>query len=112
MIPLYYRDDTSSPSIEPFVGNIISDDGAKFSQGMLVDETQAAIFGGRDVTSGVLEPHFAELAADNHLYISCNTEGSGRGRLTSTDGGKTWAAGLDDGTGDSTMSMAASTPAT
>ncbi len=111
VIPMYYRYDSGGSGSEPFVGCIYSDDGGKFSQGMLVDETQAAIYGDGGVTSGVLEPHFTELATDNHLYISCNTKGSFHGHMISTDGGKTWTAGLDDGTGGTTMLKVVSTPA-
>ncbi|HEV2970428.1 MAG TPA: exo-alpha-sialidase [Pirellulales bacterium] len=111
VIPLYYRYDTGGSGVEPFVGCIYSDDGVTFSQGKLTDETQAAVFGGGGQTAGLLEPHFTELTADNHLYISCNTKGSFHGHMTSTNGGQTWTAGLDDGTNGSTMLKAASTPA-
>ncbi len=111
VIPLYYRYDTSGSGTEPFVGCIYSDDGVNFSQGMLADETQAAVYGEGGQSSGVLEPHFTELATDNHLYISCNTKGSFHAHLISTDGGTTWTAGLDDGTGGTTMLKVASTPA-
>ncbi len=107
VIPMYYRYDTSGSGTEPFVGCIYSDDGVNFSQGMLADETQAAVYAG----GGFLEPHFTELATDNHLYISCNTKGNLHGHMTSTDGGVTWTAGLDDGTNGTTMLKVISTPA-
>ena len=111
VIPLYYRYDTAGSGVEPFVGCIYSDDGVTFSRGMLNDETQAAVFGGGGSQAGMLEPHFTELTTDNHLYISCNTKWSFHGHLTSTDGGQTWTAGLDDGTNGSTLLHVASTPA-
>ena len=111
VIPMYYRYDTGGSGSEPFVGCIYSDDGVTFSRGMLSDETQAAVFGDGGQTSGMLEPHFTELTTNNHLYISCNTKGSYHGHMTSTDGGQTWTAGLDDGTGGSTLLQVASTPA-
>ena len=107
LIPLYYRYDTSGSGFEPFVGCIYSDDGVTFSQGTLADETQAAIYS----VGGMLEPHFTELSTDNHLYISCNTKGSFHGHMTSSDGGRTWTFGLDDGTGGSTLLNVVSTPA-
>ena len=107
LIPMYYRYATSGSGTEPFVGCIYSDDGVNFSQGMLADETQAAVY----AVGGFLEPHFTELATDNDLYISCNTKGSFHGHMTSTDGGVTWTAGLDDGTNGTTMLKVLSTPA-
>jgi autotransporter-associated beta strand protein len=111
VIPMYYRYDAGGSGSEPFVGCVYSDDGVTFSRGMLTDETQAAVFGDGGQSSGMLEPHFTELTANNHLYISCNTKGSYHGHMTSTDGGQTWTAGLDDGTGGSTLLQVASTPA-
>ncbi len=107
VIPMYYRYDTSGSGFEPFVGCVYSDDGKTFSQGMLADETQTAIYN----AGGMLEPHFTELSADNHLYISCNTKGAYHGHMTSTDGGQTWTFGLDDGTAGSTLLKVVSTPA-